>query len=312
MIETLRPLLPIYGLIFLGFSTVRWRYIAAAGLPHIGQFTFKILLPVLIASAVSRAGHLGDFNWAWIVAYGAGSLSMLSLSYLLLTRRFGISPPAAWMLSLGAGMANSVFLGYPIVTIVLPDIADQVFAWLMTVENMVILPMGMTLASLADPDNRGATPGHTVARTLLNTLRSPIVVGLLAGFFLAATGIRLPWAVEQVRVAIVAGAPVLALFLVGGLVASAPKAQLFAPPMLVIVGLKLLVHPALTFALMRLLPGITLDQALGGTLFAAIPMMATFTVFAGRYGAERLAASALVISTALAAVTVSLLVLLIA
>lgn len=308
MLTTLQPLFPIYALIALGAVAVRSRLFLPEGLPHLSRFTLYICIPVLVASAVSRAGSLSDFNWSFILGYAASSLIVLAGSVFLLRRHFRETASLSWILAIGASCSNSVFLGYPIASVIVPDQANALFAWCMVTENIFLLPLAVTMAGLLDGDRKADT-GRVVLNTVRRVIANPTVIGLIAGLILASSGVEITGTPEKIRAMIVAAAPVLALFLIGGTVATAPISAVNSEVMF-IAAAKLLVHPALTFVILSALPGVSHEEMLGGLLFAVMPMLTVFAVFATAFGGGVKAATTLVVTTLIGAVTVSATVLL--
>jgi hypothetical protein len=302
VIDTLLQLLPIYALILLGFVAVRTSLVRAEGLPHLSQFVLNICIPVLVASAVSRAGDLAEFNWTFIFGYALAALAIMVAGTAIMHRLYGHSRSLSWIMSLGMCNSNSVFLGFPIALVVFPGLADSLFAWIMVVENMIVIPLAVTMAGIRSRQHAESITA-TVLGTVRRTLVSPVFVGLIAGLLLAWSGWTLPSVAETVRVMIARATPVLALFLVGGMVATARLSELDSEVVLVTVA-KLVIHPALTWLVLASIPGIRPEIAIGGMFFAAMPMFSVYTVFAAAYGGGKRSASTVVVSTLAAAVTV--------
>ncbi|MBY6005914.1 AEC family transporter [Salipiger bermudensis] len=309
MLAPLLTLLPIYLLILLGFGVIKARLVSPEALPQLSRFMLIVCVPVLIFSAVANAGDLTAFNWGFILVYTAASLVTLTLTREILRRAFGQGPGQSWVVALSSTTPNSVFLGYPITMIVFPEVADRLFAWVIVVENMLVIPLALTLGDVLSRDY-ALPPTQAIRHTAKTTLQNPTVMGLLAGLAFGATGLALAAPLEKTRMMIVAAAPLVSLFLVGGNVAQSKLHEVDAPVFL-LAGMKLLLHPALVFAALSLLPGLTREELLGATLFASMPMFSLSVIFAAKYRAEKLASSALVLATLLGAVTVGLFVVLV-
>ena len=180
----------------------------------------------------------------------------------------------------------------------------------MFVENLIVIPLAVTMAGI-----RSRTRTESISETVLGTVRrtivNPVFIGLVAGLLLAWNGITLPPVAESLRTMIASSTPVLALFLVGGMVATARLAE-FDLQIAAVSATKLFVHPALTCVVLALIPGVSPEIAVGGMFFAAMPMFSVYTVFAAAHGGGARSASAVVASTLAAAVTVSALALLVA
>ncbi|WP_335949196.1 AEC family transporter [Salipiger bermudensis] len=310
MLAPLLTLLPIYLLILLGFGVIKSKLVAPEVLPQLSRFMLIVCVPVLIFSAVASAGDLTQFNWRFILVYALASLATLTLVRFALNKLFGYGPGQSWVAALGSSVPNSVFLGYPITMIVLPDVADRLFAWIMVVENMVIIPLALTLGDVLSRQ-RGLPASQAMLHTAKTTLQNPTVLGLLAGLAFGATGLVLAEPLDKTRSMIVAAAPLISLFLVGGNVARSRLDEV-DPPVFLVAGAKLLLHPVLVFGALSLFTAMSEDEIRGATLFAAMPMFTLYVIFAARHRAERLASSSVVLSTVIGAATVGILVVLFA
>ncbi|EPX78439.1 AEC family transporter [Salipiger mucosus] len=309
MLAPLIQLLPIYLLILLGFGMIRSGLVSAEALPQLGRFTLIVCIPVLVFSAVSGSGDLTSFDWRFIGAYAGASGMVLWATQLTLRHLFKLRRGQSWVVALGGVVPNTIFLGYPVASVVFPEDAERLFAWIMTVENMILIPLAVTLADVVA--RQGGQPlGASLRSTAHSTFSNPTVLGLVAGLAFAATGWIMPGPLDKTLGMIIAAAPVLSLVLVGGNVARTPLTEVDVP-VFFMAFVKLVMHPAAMFAVLSLVPGVGHDIAVVATLFAAMPMFSIWVIFAGRHAGERLASSALVVTTLLGAVTVGGLVLLI-
>ncbi|WP_417724993.1 AEC family transporter [Salipiger sp.] len=307
MFEPLLLLLPIYLLILLGFGFIRTGLVGPEALPQLSRFTLIVCIPVLVFSAVSNAGALGSFNWIFIAAYAAASLLTLLVAQLVLRHLFGLRRGQSWVVALGGACPNTVFLGFPVALIVVPDVADRLFAWIMVVENMIVIPFAVTMGDVVARQG-GMSLGASLRDTVRRTLSNPTVIGLLAGLAFAATGLVLADPLDRTRAMIAGAAPLLSLFLVGGNVARTALSGVDVP-VFFIAAMKLVVHPLIALGVLLMVPGIPREIAFGAMIFAAIPMFSIYVIFAARHAGESIASSALVVTTLLGAISVGALVL---
>ena len=245
-------------------------------------------------------------NVRFIAAYALASLLVVALVFAVL-RRQGRAVPEALLLALGAGVSNSMFLGYPFARVLFPAQADTLFAWLMVAETLITIPSLMILSELLADDVNGVGPLRILRRTLAQLARNPAVIGLMAGLGLALLGIRFSGPVETTRLMIVQAAPLLSLCFVGGMVAQAPVRGIGAAVSVIAAG-KLILHPLLVWGLLSLVPGAEGALLAGGVLIGAVPMFTIYPVLAARQGAGGLASTALVVTTVPGALSVGILV----
>jgi malonate transporter and related proteins len=299
-------LAPVFALIALGSVAVRSGYMAADDIRALGRFVIGVALPALIFVAVSGAPLSETLAPSFLLAYWAGSLLVFGFGFW---RALAAKAQAPALQALGMGLSNSGYVGLPIALLVLGDGAVRVLAHTMIVENLLILPLALALAEWQRRSGSGVAASlRGVAGELL---RNPIVIALVAGLAVGGSGILLPdVAGRTVRLLAGVSAPV-ALFVVGGMIASVPVTR---PTTSVawVVGGKLALHPLLVVgALVLLAPPDPLLVA-GGVLFASAPMLGIYPILGQRYGAEALTATALVAATVASVATMTIVIALLA
>lgn len=153
----IQTMLPIFAVIGIGWISVRAGYLDHGVVAPAAQVVMRIALPAMIFLALAGRPVGQSFDLAFLLAYGAASLTMLSLGYggaLAL----GLSRSEGTVVALGVSMANSAFMGFPIgQAIIGQDMAIRVFAHVLIVENLVILPLVLLALASADRDGGGAS-----------------------------------------------------------------------------------------------------------------------------------------------------------
>ena len=102
-----------------------------------------------------------------------------------------------------------------------------------------------------------------------------------------------------------------ALFVVGGTIATLRKADLASDIPVIIAG-KLLLHPLAVTAALFLIPGVSRELTAVGIVLASVSMITVYPILSRRTGTDSVAAATLIIATALALVTISITLLLVA
>lgn len=286
-----QTLLPIFAVIGIGWLAVRSGYLDRGAVAPAGQVVMRIALPAMIFLALAGTPSGQAFDLAFLLVYCAASLAVLLLCYAFARLALGISKPEAVVVALGVSMANSAFMGFPIGQAVLgQELAIRVFAHVLIVENLVVLPLALLLLALAGHD------GSQRPNVLREVLRNPLMIALVAGGAVSALGMGLPAPASAVLEFLGRLSAPLALLVIGGMLASLPASGRLGAVGL-IVGGKLLVHPLLVGMGVALVPGVTPAMALGGVLFAAMPMITIFPLLSARVGQGQLAAFGLLIAT---------------
>ena len=301
MSDVLQLMMPIMAMIAIGSLFVSLRWFPTEGLPILNRFVMNACIPVLLFSAITNGDSLSNFAWLNAVTYAIGSLGSVALLWTLL--RFGLKEAGSQgiILALGGATANTIFLGFPIASAFVPERATEIFAWVVFAEVAIIMPLMTTFALLAED-----RPEGNVLLSVVRVLsQSPVVLGLVAGFAFLASGLTLPDWGNRVIASIVAAAPFVALFVIGGSILQFRMSR-SGPRVLAVTLAKLILHPLLVGVAFWLVFGWSAPVTRDAILFASMPLFLSFVAFCGRHSVGDVGASAIVMSTLLGAVTVPL------
>jgi len=294
---------PIYLLIVLGFAAVRSGYMRAESTQGMAQFAIRICMPFLVFNAVGGS-QAAALNFGFLGVYGGASALAFALAFGVFRLR-GRPMRQCALAGLGGACSNSGFMGYPIAALVIGPVAATVMAMTVLIENILVLPLALALAEAAATPGAGFRTG--VVRALRQLGRNPVILALVAGLVVRGLGMHLPGVVQKLVDLVLVAAPVVSLFVVGGLVASLPARGAPADAGMLAVG-KLMLHPGLVAAGMLVMPGIPAELREGGVLFAAMPMLSLYPIIGQTYGETAFTATALIVLTAVSFVTVSTLI----
>lgn len=301
-LSVLGVIAPVFLIIATGYVSVRTGYFEPAALKGLGGFVFRIAMPALILSAITSAPLGETMNHAYLLGYGGATFAIFLLGYAALRRIGGQAVAPAAVRALGMCGSNTGFMGYPIAAMVVGAPAAAAFAQNMVIENILILPVAMTIAEAG----MGATrSSRTLARTILASLaRNPLMVAIVLGGAYALSGLPVPApAAKSLSLVGAVGAPV-ALFAVGGTLAGI-RADSLPTGIGWIVGAKLVAHPALVALVLWKMPGIDAATFASGVIFAGAPILTLYPIIAGRFGEGKLGAVAMFLATVGSAVTLS-------
>ena len=304
-------ILSITGVIFviigIGFVSVRGGLFSPDDMRTLGKFVVNLALPALILRAVSGRSLSEVANVGYLGAVLFGSLAVFSLGYLWTRRGSGKSAVVSTFGAMGMSCANSGFVGYPVLLMVLPEVASIALALNMIVENLVMIPLVLIMAEYSR--NTGIAGGKLAQQIAVRLIRNPIVIALLLGLAVSASGITLPKLIERPIDIFASASAAVSLAVIGGTLASLPLRSLNASVISVVIG-KLVIHPlavALGLFLMTMIGlGVGNDQlAAAAVIIAATPVMAIYPILAQRYGEDHYASLAMLVMTALSFITIS-------
>ncbi len=288
-------LIPLFTLIVLGALAARTGYVPAATLAPLSTFVVRVALPALIFTAVTSAPLGESINPAFLGGFALGCLIMLAAGITIGRLVFGLTINQAAAFGLGMANSNSGFMGYPIALSLIGPAAAPMLAQAMIVENVLLIPLAMTL--IDSRGGRGDGAGR-LAAIAVSALSNPVIIAVVAGLAVAASGFVLPDPLREAALMLSRVAAPLALFAVGTTVATAPLGGVAGMLAVVVIG-KLVFHPLVMAGSMALMPGIDPLTLGGGIIFAAVPMLSIYPLIAHRAGMHVLAASALLVATTL-------------
>lgn len=309
MLDILAITGPIYLCIALGFAAVRWRVFSPADMRVMGKFVIQFALPALLFNALASRPIAELLQPAYLLAFGVGSVVWLAIS-LWNARRLqqrGLTESAYTTMGMTCG--NSTFIGYPVVLLAIGPLAGVALAMNLLVENLIKLPLLLTLADVGASEKARASWKHALRETANRLVRNPMIVAIVLGFVVALLGWQMPSVISRTVNLFGAASGGLALFIIGGTLVGLQVRGLRRQVAQIAIG-KLLLHPAAVWAAVMLLPLIGLP-ALTGELRAAVvlsttmPMLGIYPLLAQRHGHEGFTAAALLAATVASFFTLS-------
>ena len=302
----LTTVLPVFGMIILGYGFTRASIFDAAAGRGITLFVFNVAIPALLFKTVATMGPQQGAPWElWIAFFGGLAITWVAAALASrVVPSLDVSGGAA--ASMASGFGNLALLGTPLA---LSHFGQQ-----------VAIPLGMIL-SIHAPIlwftamlHRALFQGggsFSVSRTAKDLFRNlatnAIVLGLLAGTIWRLTGLGLhPVAGTMLDMLADASVPT-ALFALGVSLAGYSLRGSWSG-MFTIIALKMMLMPVLVFGLVHYVVSIPPLWAQVAVLFAAMPTGANAFVFAQR-NEEAVAAvsGAITLGTALAAISAAIL-----
>jgi len=303
MLEILAITGPIYFCIAIGFSVTRWGLFSKADMRVLGKFVINLGLPALLFNAVSQRPLREVMQADYLAAYALGSMAMLLGGYAWARYVVRSAPGYQAYVAMGMSCSNSGYMGYPVAMLALGPVAGVALALNMVVENMLKLPLLLTLAE-AD----GSARGHwrkELGQTLARLLKNPMIVAILLGFAYSLSGWHLPGPVERTINLFAQASSALALSVIGGTLVGLQVKGMGRQVASIAFG-KLILHPlAVLLVATWVVPVVDPQLRLAAVLFAAMPMLGIYPLLAQKHGHEEISAAALLFTTVASFFTLS-------
>ena len=302
MSTILGSIAPLFAVILLGFCAGRAGMLGAEGVRGLGAFVFNFALPPYVFRLMATTDLAAIGEWGFLGGYLGAQVLVVAVSAGLGRLLFGLGAAALTIQGFGAAFSNGVMLALPLL-LWLYGAAGGVPA-LLIITLDVILFSGVTVA-LELARGGGGRGGRLLLQTLRAVLVNPIIMATVLGILVSASGLALPAVVDRTLVFIgQAGAP-SALFALGATLSLRRLAGSLGPATLML-ACKLFLHPLLAWLVFAWLLALDPLWVNAGVLFAACPVGLNVYIFAQRYEAGiEAASSAILLSSALAPVTIT-------
>ncbi|MBI1260570.1 MAG: AEC family transporter [Rhizobiales bacterium] len=308
MLVAISLVLPIFGVIGLGYFAARRGFMSPAAIDGLDVYVFTFGIPSLLFRNLAKTELPDTLPWGlWLSFYGA-MLSIWAVGYLIGRYGFGRSTPDAIMLGFGGGQGNVVMLGIPIILTGFGDAASVPLFLLLAFHGLILITTATFLLEMTKSRGEEAMSGVEIfMQGLKSSARNPVIIGLGAGILYGQTGLTLPGVVDTAFEMVSRSAIPCALFVLGGtLTRYHLRRSIGAASMTVIM--KLVMMPALVFVLSYYVFGLPDLWVAVATVLAGMPTGVYSSILANRYQvAPGAASSAVVLATGLSIVTLTIL-----
>lgn len=308
-------LFPVVLLIAAGFFAGRAQWIRANAIKDLSNLIFLLLTPALLFRTMSRV-RVEQLDFKPVLAYFLAVIVLFGGTLLVQ----GFNRRAA-VLALANTFSNTVMIGIALIGLMYGPQGLVTLFTLVSVHSLVLLTSATVVLELAvaheqklgTSDEVTSAPRHPVATVMMavkNALLHPVPLPIIAGLLFAQTGFTIPAVVDKPLELMANAFGPLALVLVGVTLANTRVGEHWRQA-LALAGVKNLLHPLLVFGLCRLLGvgGVPMSVMV---VASALPIGANVFLFSQRYKvAEELITASVVVSTALALVTLTVVLILV-
>ena len=273
MLASLLVVLPVFGLIGLGYLA-RWskllRETTGEGL---SDFVFVLAVPCLLFRTLAKADIPMTQPWGYWIAYFAGLAVVWALAMVIAARFFARKGPELVVSGFAAAQSNTVFVGVPMILKAYGDAGAVPLGLLLAVH----LPVTMTVATLL-AEGRSASIAMLVRRLFTH----PIIIGIILGSIVRPFVAQVPqpfWTLVD----LLAGAAVPCALISLGIAMRRYGLESGLALPTILSGLKLGLHPLLVYWLATRIFEMPAHWSGVAVLFAACPCGINAYLFAERY-----------------------------
>jgi len=279
------------------------------GIKWFNTFVIYFALPPLVFQTVASAPIEQLTNWPFILATTFSSYSIFILvfavSIMILHKRIGEAAVQAAAASYG----NIGYMGLPLTVAALGPAAAVPAALIFCFDSTLQYTLVPLLNSF------GSDEKTDVSKTLIKILKQvflhPFIIATILGAFASAFAVNLPLPLETLLDFLSRAAAPSALFVLGVTVAYQPLAGMGREFPLIVIA-KTILHPLLVIVVLGLMGGFDPLWVGVAVLMASLPTAATVFVMAVQYDEYvEGSSSAILITTAISMITVTLVVVMI-
>ncbi|MGP3121385.1 AEC family transporter [Serratia nevei] len=294
--------LPLFVLIALGYGLIRWGKWPASITDGLTRFVFSLALPAMLFRMMCDFSQRPAVDARLLIAFFGSCLIVFVLGRLVARHFFRLDGVAGSVFALGGIFSNNVMLGLPIAGVMLGEAAIPSVALVLVFNGLIL----WTLVTVSIEWARNGSPTLSgFVKTARSVLTNPLIVGILSGTLFSLTGLPLPAFVDRPVSMLGQVAAPLSLVVLGMGLAEYRISEGWQLSSAICV-LKLLVQPLVIWLLawmMDLPPMETRVVVLLGSMAVGVNVYLMSRQFNTLTGP---AATSLVMSTVLAAITTPL------
>lgn len=302
----LTTVLPVFGMIVLGYGLAKAGLFDAASGRGISRFVFNVAIPALLFRTVATVEAQAAAPWGlWLAFFGGLAITWVAAG--VASRFFtGLSVSGGAAASMAAGFGNLALLGTPLALSHFGQQAALPLGMILSIHAPILWFTAMLHRELAR--HSGSFSLARTARELFVSLAAnAIVLALIGGSLWRLTGVGLHPVIDRMLEMLAAASIPTALFALGVSLAGYALRGAWSG-MMALIGLKMVLMPVLVFVAVHHLADLPPLWEKVAILFAAMPTGANAFLFAHRNNeAVAEVSGAIALGTGLAAVTVSLL-----
>jgi predicted permease len=304
MFAVIDLVMPLFGLIFLGYLAGKIRKLPLEGLAWMNFFIIYIALPAMFFRLLAQTPVEEFANVAFIAISILSTFAVFVLVFVVAGMLNRGNVAEATIQGFAAAYGNIGYMGPPLAIAAFGPEAGVPVALIFCFENTMHFTLAPFLMGLHGDNDKPAIV--LVREVLVKIFTHPFILATIAGVLAAIADLQLPSAADRLLEFLSFAAAPCALFTMGVTAALRPLKRL---PLELgyIVPAKLILHPALVYLLMVwLVPDIDPLWLYSAVLLAALPSATNVFVIAQQYGVwQERASSAVVVSTIFATVSVT-------
>ena len=304
MLAILTVIAPIFALMGLGYTAVRFRLFPADGIKSLIAFVNNFATPCLLFHSLVTSDFSAAFNIAIIGPFYLGAVICFVIGIVIAMKIFGNTPGESVSVGFSGTFTNTVLVGLPIMSRAYGGDSLPVVLSIIGLHGAILLTVGMLTMELMRRD--GQSLGKTLVSAGKRIGSNPLIWGIAAGMIGYFSGLTLIEPAEAFFTMMSQAVVPAALFGIGGALNEFKLSENWQQAMVAAI-IKLIVHPAIAYMLMIWVLHVPMEIARYGILLSAMPAGVNIYIFATMYNrGVSVAANTILIATVASAATISM------
>lgn len=303
MSDILEIVLPVFLLVGAGYAASSAKLITDAASDAVLGFVMRFAVPCVLLTGIYRMSLSTGLQPLMILSYFTGAVACFGVAFVA-ARFFGKRPGESVAIGFGSYFSNTLLIGLPIVHRAYgPENTESIYG-ILAVHAPFLYSFGLIAMEAVRRDGTGAWPA--AKRAAQSVMSNPLMIGIAIGLSLNLSGAALPGAAEDALDLMARAALPTALFAMGAAM-TRYRLQSEIAWASALSALSLLLHPVLVWLLTDQLFGLDPYVVRVAVIIAAMPAGLNIYIFAAMHNrCEGIAASTVLLSTALSIISVSL------
>ncbi|MFK7892204.1 MAG: AEC family transporter [Granulosicoccus sp.] len=303
MLQVAGLVIPLFGVILLGFIAGKLKNFPLEGLAWMNFFILYIALPALFFRLLAKTPIHEFANAGFLVSTTLGTLSVFLLCFLIAKYVRKSTIGIATIQGFAGAYGNIGYMGPPLAIAAFGPQAGVPVALIFCIDNAMHFTLAPTLMALDQDKRQALLP--LLGGILKSIFTHPFIVATIIGIAAAALQYQPPAVLDQLLLSLSSAAAPSALFVMGVTAALRPLNRVPAE-LWYLLPVKLILHPLIIYLLLKQIPDLDPVWLYSAVLLAALPCATNVFVIAQHYQVwEQRASSAVVIATVLSILTVT-------
>lgn len=297
--------LPIFGVVVLGYGATRLGWFGGDAESGLAKFVFDFAVPLMLFRSLATAELPETLPWGYLASYYLSAAVIYLAGFLIARYAFKRTLGGQIITGFGFAFGNTVLLGLPLILTTFGDAAALPFFILLSIHGLCFFTLTTLLLELGR--NAGGTSKRQMTRDTLRALfTNPILLGIFAGLIVNLTSVGLPGPIEAICALMQQAVTPCALFSLGASLTQYGIAGRIRQSMIMVLA-KTVVMPALVYLLATRVFDIEPLWTMVAVMMAAQPSGVMTYIFAKKYGVgQAIATTSIFLSTTLSMVTLSI------